>query len=123
MSPELLYVLIILGGAVATILFWTLAAGLAMAIGAGILLVLNFIWWLVTRPIVWPIRAIRWLFIGRPRGQSVTVSAAANQVIMQQGIVRDIHDRAERLTCLKALLDSGALSEVEYSRMKAEILG
>jgi hypothetical protein len=123
MSAELLVVLLILGGAVATILFWALAASIAIAIGAGILLVLNFVWWLVTRPIVWPIRAIRWLFTGGPRGQSITVSAAANQAVIQQGIAQDIHDRAERLSRLKALLDTGALSEAEYARMKAEILG
>jgi hypothetical protein len=49
--------------------------------------------------------------------------AAPAQAAAAQDAARDIHDRAERLSRLKALLDTGALSQAEYDRMKAEILG
>lgn len=121
MSPELIFLLLLLVGAIGTILFWALAASLAMAIGAGLLLVLNFIWWLVTRPIVWPIMAIRRLVNGGPMGQSRP--AYVPSLPIQADVAHDIHDRADRLSRLKALMDSGALSQAEFDRMKAEVLG
>ncbi len=116
MSPELLFLLILFLAAVGTVLFWAAVLAAAMAIGAGILLVLNFLWWLITRPIVWPIRAIGYLVRPRPE------RPAPNNV-PDAGAAQNVQALADRLERLKALLDDGALSQAEYDKMKAEILG
>lgn len=120
MGPELAFVLVLLGGAVAVILFWGAAVAIALAIGSGLLLLAKGIWWVITRPIVWSIKALGWLFSGDSDGQfQPSVYAGSTEA----NVARDIHDRAERLSRLKALLDTNSISQAEYDLMKAEILG
>jgi len=120
MSPELSFALVLLGGAVAVILFWGAALAIALAIGSGLVLLAKGIWWLITRPIVWSIRALGWLSSREPEGRFQSSAYAGST---EADVARDIHDRAERLSRLKALLDTNSISQAEYDLMKTEILG
>lgn len=110
---EILFLLLLLAAAAATILFWAAAAAIAIAIGAAIGAVLQLIWWLVTRPVVWPFQALAWLIRGTPNRPPLAAPTRDDQ---------DHHGRFDRLERLKALLDSGAISPDEYNRLKAQIL-
>lgn len=120
MGPELAFFLVLLGGAVAVILFWGAAVAIALAIGTGLLLLAKGIWWLITRPIVWPIQALKCLSSRDSDGQ---FQSSVYTGSTEADVARDIHDRAERLSRLKALLDTNSISRAEYDLMKAEILG
>jgi hypothetical protein len=113
MEWMLILVLATLFAAVATILFWAAAFAIAMAIGAFILVVLKFAWWVITRPVVWPIQAIGWMFRDGPKA---SLDGAPLQPATGY-VAHDIHDRTERLSRLKALLDDGALNQAEFDRM------
>lgn len=114
-----MFLLLALAAAAATILAYALAGAAIYGLFLAVVAVFRFALWVITRPIVWPIMAIRRLVSGGPNGRSAAHMPATTA---QANIAQDIHHRAERLSRLKALLDNGALSEAEYDRMKAEVL-
>lgn len=107
-----LLLLLLFASAVLTIIFWATAAAVAVAILQGI-------FWLITRPIVWlVIMPLQYLFGGSQKPSPGTQQASLRAI---NSPVSSPTDKLQQLGKLKALLDSGALSQAEFERLKAEL--
>lgn len=112
--------LLIFAGAVLTVLFWATAAAVALAVLQMVLLVLQGIFWIVTRPFVWlVVMPLQILFGGSRTPAPVTqqIPARANS---SQGMSST--EKLQQLSKLRALHDSGAITQAEFDRLKCELL-
>lgn len=108
-----LLLLIFFASAVLTIMFWATAAAVALAILQGI-------FWLITRPIVWlVIMPLEYLFGGSQKPSPGTQKASVRAI---NPAATSSTGKLQQLAKLKALLDSGALSQAEFERLKSELL-
>lgn len=99
--------------AIVLAIFGMLQAAWLIAWGA-----IQFLFWLITRPIIWPIR-----FLGRffspeaplPANPVPAQANAASQLSPQPS------GKTDQLLRLKTLLDRGVLTQAEFDRAKAKL--
>lgn len=108
-----LLLLLFFASAVLTIMFWATAAAVALAILQGI-------FWLITRPIVWLVIMPLQYILGGSQKPSPGPQQASLRAI--NPAAASSTDKLQHLAKLKALLDSGALSQSEFERLKSELL-
>lgn len=107
-----LLLLLFFASAVLTIIFWAAASAVALAILQGI-------FWLITRPIVWlVIMPLQYLF-----GSSEKQPQGARQGSLRSPgpAAASSTDKLQQLAKLKALLESDAITNAEFERLKAEL--
>jgi uncharacterized membrane protein len=79
----------------------------------------EFLLWLITRPIVWPVELLVRIF-RRRKVQPRVSSVMAPQRTMPTD---NTHARLDQITRLKTLMDQGSITQDEFQRMKGEVLG
>lgn len=120
-------VLTVFAACVLTVLFWAAVVAAASVVLGALWLIVKALWWLVTRPIVWLIiRPIEFVF-GVKREEptssepSVPHLAIATKTSHPASSVA-VTEKVAQLATLKSLLESGAINQEEFDRMKSQVL-
>jgi len=112
--------LLLFASAVLTAIFWTTVMAAALAILQILLAIVRGIFWLITRPIVWlVVIPLHYLFGGSRTPAPVTqqIPATAPSTAASSST-----EKLQQLSKLKALHNSGAITQAEFDRLKRELL-
>lgn len=112
--------LILFASAVLTVIFWAIVAAAALAILHILWAIVRGIFWLITRPIVWlVVMPLQYLF-----GGSQTAAPVAKQIPARANSSQGTSstEKLQQLSKLRALHDSGAITQAEFDRLKCELL-
>jgi len=126
----LVYALIIFAACVLTVLYWAAVVAVAVILCGLVLAILRAIWWVITRPFVWlivrPIEYVTGVKYEEPSSSQSSVPPLPQPSIHSLPHFSlppsQMADKVEQLGKLRALMDAGVINEVEFQKMKKEVL-